>query len=95
MIISDVLIKPVLTEKATNMVKDQVYAFEVNPKSNKNQVKTVLEQLYKVKVGEVKILTRKGKERKVGRRMQVKKLSDRKIAYVKLLEGKIDIFPQS
>ncbi len=90
-----VLIKPILTEKATNLVKGQVYMFAVAPLANKFQIKKALEQLYKVKVGRVRILRRKGKTRKVGRRMVIKQLPTRKIALIKLIEGKIDLFPQT
>lgn len=93
--INEVILKPVLTEKATNLTKNKVYMFEVGMKVNKHKVKTVLEQLYKVSVREVRIMIRKGKERKAGRRMKTKKLSDTKIAYVVLKEGTIDLFPQA
>ena len=94
MLINKVLIKPILTEKATNLVQNQVYMFEVDKKANKFQIKQVLEKLYKVKTGEVKIMIRKGKEKKVGKKGLLKKTADRKIAFVKLIEGKIDLFPQ-
>lgn len=93
--INEVIIKPVITEKATNQTKGEVYTFEVGKHVNKHQVKETLEKMYKVKVGEMRILVRKGKERKVGRRMKHKKLPDRKIVYVSLREGKIDIFPKA
>ena len=94
MLINEVLIKPILTEKATNLVQNQVYMFEVDKKANKFQIKQALEKLYKVKTGAVKIMIRKGKEKKTGKKMKIKKTSDRKIAFVKLIEGKIDLFPQ-
>lgn len=94
MLINKVLIKPILTEKATNLVQNQVYMFEVDKKANKFQIKQVLERLYKVKTGKVKIMIRKGKEKKVGKKGLLKKAADRKIAFVKLIEGKIDLFPQ-
>ena len=94
MLINEVLIKPILTEKATNLVQNQVYMFEVDLKANKHQVKQALEKLYKVKTGEVKMMIRKGKEKKVGKKGLLKKTADRKIAFVKLIEGKIDLFPQ-
>jgi len=94
MLIDKVLIKPILTEKATNLTRNNIYMFEVGKKSNKHQVKQVLEKLYKVKTGEVRIMIRKGKEKKVGKKGLLKKSSDRKIAFVKLIEGKIDLFPQ-
>lgn len=94
MIINKILIKPILTEKATNLVQSNVYMFEVDKKSNKHQIKETLEKLYKVKTGEVKIMIRKGKEKKVGKKGLLKKDADRKIAFIKLIEGKIDLFPQ-
>ena len=94
MLINQVLIRPILTEKGANLVQSQVYMFEVDKKANKFQVKQALEKLYKVKTGEVKIMIRKGKNKKTGKKMQIKKMADRKIAFVKLTEGKIDLFPQ-
>jgi len=94
MLINKILIKPILTEKATNLVQNNVYMFEVDRKANKHQVKQALEKFYKVKTGEVKIMIRKGKEKKVGKKGLLKKSSDRKIAFVRLIEGKIDLFPQ-
>lgn len=93
--IETILVKPVLTEKATNLVSMNYYSFIVNLKANKSQIKEVLEKLYKVKVDSIKISLRKGKVRKVGKKMVKKKLSDIKIAYIKLKSGKIDIFPQA
>ena len=94
MLINEVLIKPILTEKATNLVQSQVYMFEVDKRANKFQIKQALEKLYKVKTGEVKIMIRKGKNKKTGKKMLIKKASDKKIAFIKLTEGKIDLFPQ-
>ncbi len=94
MLINEVLIKPILTEKATNLVQNQVYMFEVDKRANKFQIKQALEKLYKVKTGAVKIMIRKGKEKKTGKKMVIKKMADKKIAFVKLIEGKIDLFPQ-
>ena len=94
MLINEVLIKPILTEKATNLVQNQVYMFEVDKRANKFQIKQALEKLYKVKTGAVKIMIRKGKAKKTGKKMRIKKTVDKKIAFVKLIEGKIDLFPQ-
>jgi len=94
MLINKILIKPILTEKATNLVQSNVYMFEVDKKANKNQVKQAVEKLFKVKTKEVKVMIRKGKEKKVGKKGLLKKSADRKIVFVKLKEGKIDLFPQ-
>lgn len=93
--INETIIEPVLTEKATDKVKDKVYMFVVNTKSTKSQVKEALEKIFSVKVDSVRVMVRKGKEVRRGRRMLTKKLSNEKIAYVKLKSGKIDIFPQA
>ncbi|MBI5127576.1 50S ribosomal protein L23 [Candidatus Roizmanbacteria bacterium] len=93
--INNTIIAPVLTEKATNLAKDKVYMFVVNLKANKFQIKNVLEKIYKVKVEGVRVMIRKGKSRRSGRKMVAKKLTSKKIAYVKLKEGKIDLFPQT
>lgn len=93
--INDVIIAPVLTEKATNLVKDQVYMFEVHQKATKYQIKEVLEKLYSVKISNIRTMVRKGKMRRIGKKMISKKLTDKKIAFVKVIKGKIDIFPQS
>ena len=93
--IDQILIKPILTEKGTTLANNKVYLFEVDRKANKHMVKNTLEKLYKVKVRDVKIMIRKGKKKRVGRKMTVKSLPSRKIAFIKLSEGKIDLFPQA
>ena len=93
--INDILIKPIVTEKAANLANGKVYMFETGLKANKHNVKEALEKLYKVKVKQVKIMIRKGKKRKVGRKMVIKKLANKKIAFIQLSEGKIDLFPQA
>ena len=93
--INELLVRPIITEKATNLTKQKIFTFQVNLKANKNQIKEALEKLYKVKVGRVRIVVRKGKVRKVGKKMKPKTLSNIKIAYVFLKEGKLDLFPQA
>ncbi len=93
--INDVVIAPVLTEKATGLLKQQVYTFQVALGASKPQVAAAVMRLYKVRVGVVKIVTRHGKVKRVGRTMRTKIMPDRKIAYVRLKEGTIDLFPKS
>lgn len=69
--------------------------FEVEKKANKNQIKEALEKIYPLKIEKVTVVQRKGKMKRPGKRMRPKTLPDRKIAYVKVLEGKIDLFPQA
>lgn len=93
--IDQILIKPILTEKATNLAKDTVYLFSVHTDANKFQIKDAIEKLYKVKVSKIRMMVRKGKGRRVGRRSKIKKLPDLKMAFIKIKEGKIDLFPQA
>lgn len=93
--LNNILIRPKITEKALKEVSRSVYAFQVNIHSNKNQIKDAVEQIFKVKVSEIKTVVKKGKQRRVGRKMKTKRLANTKIAYVKLKSGKIDLFPQN
>jgi large subunit ribosomal protein L23 len=92
--IDRIIVSPVLTEKTTNLVKNKTYVFIVNRRATKKQVKDALEKIYEIEVEDVRTAIRKGKEIKVGRRMLAKKLPDRKVAFVKVGKGKIDVFPQ-
>ncbi len=93
--INQIIYKPVLTEKSTNVLKNNFFMFEVDKKATKGQIKQALEKLYPVKVGKIKSAVRKGKIKKVGNRQKEKQLADRKIVFIKLKEGKIDLFPQA
>ena len=93
--LDQIIIKPVLTEKATNLLKNKIYTFEVNPKANKFQIAESLEKLYQIKVGHIRVARRAGKVRKTGRKMMPKKTVARTIAYIQVKEGKIDLFPQA
>ncbi len=90
-----ILTTPLITEKGTQMVKNRVYGFVVNPRANKAQIKNRLEKIYAVKVGKIRIVKRKGKVRRLGRRRIPTALPDRKVAYVTLISGEIDIFPKA
>ncbi len=92
--IEEVIIGPVLTEKATNLAAGKIYMFNVHKNSTKQKVKNALEKLYQVKIEKISVITRKGKKRRTGQRMVTKTLPSKKIVYVKVTEGKIDLFPQ-
>jgi len=89
-----ILIKPILTEKATKLAAENKYMFLVNLKANKYQIKFAMEKLYPVKVKAVNLYKRKGKTVKRGKKLVQKTLPDKKIAYISLKEGKLDIFPK-
>lgn len=93
--ITSIFIRPLLTEKATQLAKGKTYAFEIHEKATKKQVFSALETLYKVKVSKVRIVKKGKKVRKVGRKMMPKVARERKVAYITLKEGKIDLFPET
>lgn len=93
--INEVFIKPHVTEKSMQKASASVYSFQVHRLANKNQIKNAAEKLFKVEVENVKVIVRKGKVRRVGRKMKQKKLPDRRIAIIKVSKGKIDLFPQT
>ena len=92
--IHDIIKRPLITEKAMNHGSN-VYVFEVDSRANKHQIKEAIEKLFKVEVSNVKTLIRKGKTRRVGRRMKPKQLPDMKKAYITVKKGTIDIVPRS
>lgn len=84
-----------MTEKASKSAGANVYMFQIAESANKYQVKNTIEEVFNVKVSKVTVTIRKGKTRRVGKKMTTKALADRKIAYVTLKEGKIDLFPKA
>ena len=93
--IHDIIKRPLITEKAMTGSQSNVYVFEVDVRASKHQIKEALEKLFSVEVGSVKTLIRKGKTRRVGRRMKTKTLPDMKKAYVTVTKGTIDIVPKA
>jgi large subunit ribosomal protein L23 len=57
----DVIIAPVITEKATIASEFNKVVFRVRPDASKTDIKSAVEQLFNVKVKAVNTLIRKGK----------------------------------
>ncbi len=84
--IYDILIRPLLTEKGTNLQESaNVYLFEVHPNATKVEIKDAVEKVFNVRVERVRTMNILGKakrfRRSLGRRRSWKK------AYVTLKEG--------
>jgi large subunit ribosomal protein L23 len=90
--LENVLIKPLLTEKTSKETEAfNRYAFVVNTKSNKNQIKSAVEKYFNVKVVNVRTSVLPGKTKRAGKGQ--KKSASTKKAYVQLQEGqKIEFF---
>ena len=86
----DVIIKPVVSEKAYNLIDHGQYTFVVAPNANKVEIKQAIEAIFKVKVASVNTQNREGK--RVRTRAGWGKRNDTKRAIVTLKEGSIDVF---
>jgi large subunit ribosomal protein L23 len=86
----DIILSPVITEKATIASEQNKVTFKVAGTATKPQIKEAVEKLFDVKVKSVNTLTRKGKVR-MFRNIRGQR-SDVKRAIVTLEEGhKIDV----
>ena len=86
----DVIVSPVITEKATTLSEQNKVVFRVRKDATKPQIKEAVERLFDVKVVSVNTLVTKGKVKMFrgtrGQRSDVKK------AIVTLVEGQsIDV----
>ena len=82
-----ILLRPVVTEKATALREEGVYAFFVDTKANKIEIGKAVEEAFKVKVTNVNVITVKPRRRVKGRIPGYRK------AYVTLAaDNKIDFF---
>ncbi|HEX7881424.1 MAG TPA: 50S ribosomal protein L23 [Afipia sp.] len=86
----DIIVAPVVTEKATVASEHNKVVFKVAAKATKPQIKDAIEKLFDVKVKSVNTLVRKGKTKVF--RGQFGSQSDTKRAIVTLEEGhRIDV----
>ncbi len=83
---NQIIRRPLVTEKSTILREEEnVLAFEVAGSANKIQVKQAVEELFKVKVEDVRLFNIRGKMKRMGR--FVGKRRDWRKAYVRLKEG--------
>ncbi len=80
----DIIKRPVITERSTELMVDKKYTFEVNPKANKTEIKDAVEAIFGVKVEKINVQNYKGKFKRMGRYGGY--TAKRKKAVVKLTE---------
>jgi len=89
-----VLAEPHVTEKATELEKENKYVFKVFKTANKIEIKRAVESLYGVVVEDVNIINVPRKKRRIGRSREGWRKGYKK-AIVKLAKGhKIEIMPR-
>ena len=86
----DVIIKPIVSEKSYALIDAGKYTFEVDPRSNKTEIKQAVEAIFNVKVATVNTMNRVGKVKRT--KFGFGKRKDTKRAIVTLKSGSIDIF---
>jgi large subunit ribosomal protein L23 len=63
----DIIKRPVITERSTDLMEENKYAFEVDLKANKTEIKAAIEEIFGVKVAKVNTLRVPSKKKRVGR----------------------------
>ncbi len=93
-VLFDVIKSPCLTEKSNIMqeVEGKV-VFKVDPRANKVEIKKAVEELFNVKVGNVRTSNVRGKKKRVGLK-SIGRTNDWKKAYVTLTEGEINFLDE-
>lgn len=66
-VLPDLVRRPILTEKATRLMEENKYTFEVTPKATKPAIKAAIEDLFQVKVVQVNTMQPPRKQRRVGK----------------------------
>jgi large subunit ribosomal protein L23 len=88
-----VLKRPQVTEKATDLTKQNQYVFRVFSDANKKDIKKTIEDLYGVDVVKVQVIQVPPKQRRLGRTEGWRKAY--KKAVVRIKEGqKIELLPR-
>lgn len=91
--LADLVVRPIVTEKATIQLEENKYVFDVVIKATKPQIKQAIESLFEVKVEKVNTLRLPRRQRRVGKFIGYK--TQYKRAIVTLAEGSsINLFPE-
>lgn len=63
----DIIKRPVITERTSDMMANKRYVFEVDLRANKTEIKQAVESIFKVKVSSVNTLRMPAKPKRYGR----------------------------
>ncbi len=91
-ILADILIRPIITEKATALINEGKYVFDVMPKATKPLIRQAVEEMFGVRVTAVNTQNPPRKRRRLGRSVGFRPSYKR--AIVTLADGdSIELFP--
>jgi large subunit ribosomal protein L23 len=63
----DIIRRPLITEKAADLIAEDKYSFRVDSRANKTEIKKAVEEVFKVKVKKVRTISVPGKPKRMGR----------------------------
>jgi large subunit ribosomal protein L23 len=93
--LSNIITKPLITEKSFELVSGNKYVFEVSLGAKKETIKKEIKRIYGVDPLEVNTIILPGKKRRILKTRRFTKSGKTKKAIVKLKEGQsIDVFPK-
>ena len=81
----DILVRPLITERTTQLMAEGKYVFVVAKSANKIEIAKAVSEIFKVKVAKVNTVNVLGKKKRMGRTQG--KRPDYKKAIVKLAPG--------
>lgn len=89
----DLVLKPIVTEKATLLMEQNKYVFDVRKTATKPEIQAAIENLFDVKVIKVNTILPPRKKRRVGRFVGYKSRNKRAIVTL-APENSITLFPE-
>jgi large subunit ribosomal protein L23 len=63
----DIIKRPVITERSTDLMEENKFVFEVDLKANKTEIKQAVEEIFGVTVAKVNTMRVPSKQKRVGR----------------------------
>ena len=84
---ADILVRPLITEKAFGLSQQNVYTFLVSPRANAHQVRQAIKQVYDVTPKKVNIVRRQPRTKRSSLRNRTSHQSGYKKAYVYLKDS--------
>jgi len=81
----DILIRPLITERGTDLMQESKFVFVVDKRANKIQIAQAVKEIFNVTVESVNTMNVKGKTKRRGR--TIGRTNSYKKAIVKLAEG--------
>jgi len=93
--LSNVLVKPIITEKSVAVTGANKYTFKTDLKASKHAIANEVKRMYNVDVVEVKTMVMPGKKKRILKTRLYTRTNSWKKAVVELKEGQsIDLFPK-